>query len=86
MTVVPFDNRLLVEVIYSESTSKGGIIIPETAQKKTQTGKVSACPGSRDFEVGDIVMYDKYAGVALTLNDIEYMMLKPDDILAIVKD
>jgi chaperonin GroES len=86
MTVLPYGDRILVEVIMTESKSKGGIIIPETAQKKSQMGKVAECPGSRDFAVGDVIMYDKYAGIALTLNDIEYVMLKYSDILATVKD
>lgn len=90
----PLHNRLLVERLESDKISSGGIIIPDSAKEKPQQGKViSVGPGSQDKEgkivpmdisKGDVVLFAKYGGTEVTLEGNEYLMLKEDDILAVV--
>ena len=95
MKVKPLGDRVLVKVQEGESKSAGGIIIPQTAQEKTQTGAVVAVgPGVRDdagklialdVKVGDKVMYDKYAGTQIKLEGVEHLIVKMADVLAILE-
>ena len=78
-----------------EEVRKGGIIIPDTAKEKPQQGKVIAAgPGRFDekgnripMEVkkGDIILFGKYSGSEIRLDDIEYLIMREDDILAILE-
>jgi chaperonin GroES len=91
----PLGDRLLVEPIEQEETTASGIILPETAKEKPQRGKVLAAgPGRRDDEgkrvemdvaEGDTVLYAKYAGTEVKLEDKKYLILKETDVLAIVE-
>jgi len=88
MKIKPLADRILVKMEKSEAKSAGGIIIPDTAQEKTQTGVV--CEVGDDKEVikvksGQKVMYDKYAGTQVKIDGIEYLILKMSDILAVVE-
>ena len=88
MKVKPLADRILVKIEKSEAKSAGGIIIPDTAQEKTQTGVV--CEVGDDTEVikvksGQKVMYDKYAGTQVKIDGVEYLILKMSDILAIIE-
>lgn len=95
MKVKPLGNKVLIKVKEMEEKTKGGIFIPQTAQEKTQRGIVEAVgPGKKnekgelisiDVKVGDEVIYDKYAGTQIKLDDIEYLLVSSDDILAIVE-
>ena len=90
----PLSNRLLVERTDSEEVTRSGIIIPDSAKEKPQEGKVkSVGPGSRDKEgkvvpmeisVGDLVLFAKYGGTDVTIEGEEYLILKEDDVLAII--
>jgi chaperonin GroES len=90
----PLGDRVVVEPIEREQTTASGIILPETAKEKPQEGKVLAVgPGRRDdagkriemdVSVGDSVLFAKYAGTEIKLDDKKLLILKESDILAIV--
>ncbi len=88
----PLADRVLVKPIDEEEVTKGGIILPDTAKEKPQRGKVIAVgPGRLDDEgkrvpievkTGDKVLYDKYAGTEVKLDDEEYLILRESNIVA----
>lgn len=91
----PLGNRVLTQRLEAESKAKGGIILPETAKKKQETARVIALgTGKRDkdgkaidmpVKVGDIVLIDKYSGQEVTVDDVEYVIVRAEDIIAIVE-
>lgn len=91
----PLGNRVLVQRLEPEEKLKGGIILPDSAKKKQETARVIAVgPGKRSddgkeqpipVKVDDVVLMDKYAGQEVTIDDEEYMILKADDLIAIVE-
>ncbi len=88
----PLADRLVVKPIEREDVTKGGIYLPDTAKEKPQEGKVLAIgPGrlsedgkriAMDVKVGDIVIYAKYGGTEIKVEDEELMILRESDILA----
>jgi len=90
----PLADRLVVEPIEREEVTAGGIYVPETAKEKPQEGEVVAVgPGRKDEEgnripmdvsQGDRVLYARYAGTEVKLEDAKYLILKESDILAIL--
>ncbi|MGB7784685.1 MAG: co-chaperone GroES [Salinimicrobium sp.] len=89
LNIKPLSDRVLVEPVAAETQTASGIYIPETAKEKPQKGKVVAVGnGKKDHEmtvkVGDTVLYGKYSGTELKLEGTEYLMMREDDILAIV--
>ena len=88
----PLADRLVVKPIEAEEKTKAGIYLPDTAKEKPQEGEVVAVgPGrlsddgkriAMDIKVGDIVVYAKYGGTEIKLDDEEYMILRESDILA----
>jgi len=94
MNLNPLADRLLVEPTEREDVTASGIYVPETAKERPQEGKVMAAgPGRRDEEgkripmdvaAGDRVLYAKYGGVEVKLEDKKYLILKETDILAIL--
>jgi chaperonin GroES len=87
MNVKPLGERVLVKIQESETKTAGGIIIPQTAQEKTQTGLVVAVGTDKDVikvKEGDKVMYDKYAGTQIKIDGVEHLIVKMADILAIL--
>ncbi|NBO24745.1 MAG: co-chaperone GroES [Chlamydiae bacterium] len=95
ISLKPIGNRVVVKRMEQQETSKGGILLPDSAKKKQETAKVVAVgPGrpNKDghmievgVKVGDIVLMDKYSGQEVTINDEEFLILKSDDIIAIVE-
>jgi len=95
MKLKPLGDRIVVEPIEREERTPGGIILPETAKEKPQEGKVLAVgPGRRDDEgnripmdvkEGDRVLYAKYAGTEVKLDDKKLLILRESDILALVE-
>ena len=91
----PLGDRLVVEPIEQEEVTASGIVIPETAKEKPQQGKVLAVgPGKKDengkripmdVKVGEHVLFAKYAGTKVKLNGTEYLILREDDVLAIIE-
>lgn len=86
MNIKPLGNRVLLKVMMQEEKSAGGIYIPPSAQEKTQEGTVKAIGDSDEInvKVNDQVMYDKYAGTQIKIDDDEYLIAKMEDIIAIV--
>ncbi|HCP60064.1 MAG TPA: co-chaperone GroES [Dehalococcoidia bacterium] len=88
----PLADRLVVKPIEREEVTKGGIVLPDTVKEKPQEGKVLAVgPGRRseegkaipmDIKVGDIVLYAKYGGTEIKVDDEELMILRESDVLA----
>ena len=94
MKIKPLGDRVLVEPVDAKEVTKGGIILPDSAQEKPQEGKViSVGTGKLDeagkvipFNVkkGDIVLMPKYGGTEVKVGDKEYQIVREDDILAVV--
>ena len=92
MKLVPLGDRVVLKELKAEETTKSGIVLPGQAQEKPQQAEVIAVgPGGVvdgkevKMEVGDQVIYSKYAGTNVKLEDEEYIIVKQDDILAVVK-
>lgn len=91
----PLGNRVLVRRLEAEEKLKGGILLPDSAKKKQEQAQVVAVgTGKRDkndnlipmpVKVGDIILMEKYSGQEVTLDDQEYVILRADDIIAIVE-
>ncbi len=87
--IKPLADRVLVEPQEAQTKTASGIFIPDTAKEKPQQGKVVAAgPGKKDepMEVkpGDVVLYGKYSGTEVTVDDKKYLIVKQSDILAIL--
>jgi chaperonin GroES len=88
MKVKPLADRVMVKKKKNEAKTAGGIIIPDTAQEKTQTGTVVAVGDDKDVikvSAGQKVMYDKYAGSQIKIDGEEHLILKMSDIIAVVE-
>jgi chaperonin GroES len=87
--IKPLADRVLIEPKEAETKTASGIFIPDTAKEKPQQGKVLAAgPGKKDepmeVKVGDMVLYGKYSGTEVTVDDKKYLIVKQSDILAIL--
>jgi len=90
--IKPLADRVVVRPIEREKVSKGGIVLPDTAKEKPQEGKIIAVGEGRvsddgkripmDVKVGDIVIYAKYGGTEIKIDDEELIILRESDILA----
>ena len=95
MKIRPLNDRVLVIRIEEEEKTSGGIIIPDTAKEKPQEGKVVAAgPGKfddngkrmpLDVKEGDRVLFGKYAGNEIKIDGVEHLIMREDDILAILE-
>ncbi|MBF9018663.1 MULTISPECIES: co-chaperone GroES [unclassified Oceanispirochaeta] len=88
MTIKPLGDRVLLKVVEAETKTASGLYIPETAQEKTQTATVVAIGDDKDLitvKVGDKVMYDKYAGTTISIDDVDHLIIKMQDVIAIVE-
>ena len=94
MKLVPLGDRVVLKQLEAEETTKSGIVLPGQAQEKPQQAEVIAVgPGGvvegkevkMEVEVGNKVIYSKYAGTEVKLDGEEYIIVKQNDILAIVK-
>ena len=95
MTLKPLGDKVVLKFTEAEETSKGGIILAASAQEKPQTAEIIAVgPGgvvdgkevTMLVKVGDKVIYQKYAGTEVKLGNDEYIVVKQNDIVAIVED
>tara|TARA_R110002020_G_scaffold205086_3_gene409588 strand:+ start:348 stop:623 length:276 start_codon:yes stop_codon:yes gene_type:complete len=89
VNIKPLSDRVLVEPMAAETKTASGIYIPDTAKEKPQKGKVVAVgSGKKDHEMtvkeGDTVLYGKYAGTELKLEGTDYLIMREDDILAVI--
>ena len=91
----PLGGRVIVEPIEQEEMTAGGIILPETAKEKPQEGKILAAgPGDRDedgkrvamdVKVGDRILYAKYSGTEVRINNEELLVMREEDIMGVVE-
>jgi len=91
VNVTPLHDRVLVRRLDQRETAKGGIIIPDTAKEKPQEGEVIAVGAGKikkgkrtplDVKVGDRILFGKYNGNDITVDDQEYLILREEEILA----
>jgi chaperonin GroES len=90
MKIKPLNDRVLVEPLAAEEKTASGIIIPDTAKEKPMRGKVIAAgTGTKDEEMkvkdGDMVLYGKYAGTEISIDNKDYLIMRQSDILAIIE-
>jgi chaperonin GroES len=95
MKVRPLHDRILVQRLESEAKTKGGIIIPDTAKEKPQEGLVIAVGPGRvnedgkvtalDVKKGDKVLFGKYSGSEITLDGEEHLIIREEDVLAVLE-
>lgn len=90
MKIKPLDDRLLIRVLEAEDKTESGIIIPDTAKEKPVIGEVTAVGTDEDLQelvkVGDKVLYAKYGGEDVTIENVEHKIIQRADILGIVED
>ena len=96
ITLKPLGNRVLVQRLEPVEKMKGGILLPDSAKKKQESAKVVAIGSGKKLDdgktlpipvkVGDVILMDKYSGQEVSINDEEYMILKADDIIAIIEE
>ena len=93
--IKPLLDRVVLKAVENEETTKSGIVLAQTSKEKPQIAEVVAVGPGRMVDgkevkmqlvVGDKVVYSKYAGTTLKYNDDEYIIVKQDDILAIIED
>jgi chaperonin GroES len=87
MKLKPLKDRVFVS--YTEETEKtaGGIYVPDTAKEKPQRGKVEAVGSEvKEIKVGDIVLFDRYSGSRVKVNEAEHLIIKEEDVLGIVEE
>ncbi len=85
MTVKPLGERVLVKTDKAEEKTASGLFIPQTSQEKTQFASVVAIGSEvKSVKEGEKILHDKYAGTALKLDNEDYLILKEEDILAVI--
>jgi chaperonin GroES len=95
MTVRPLHDRILIKRIEEKETVKGGIIIPDSAKEKPQEGEVIAVGHGRkteegkviplDVKAGDRILFGKYSGTEIKIEDQEYLILKEEEVLGVLE-
>jgi chaperonin GroES len=95
MKVRPLHDRIMVERLEEKEVKKGGIIIPDTAKEKPQEGKVIAAGNGKvgdngkkiplDVKAGDKILFGKYSGSEVKIDDKEYLIMREEDVLAILE-
>ncbi len=89
LNIKPLSDRVIIEAMPAETTTASGLIIPDTAKEKPQKGTVVAVGnGKKDYtmtvKVGDTVLYGKYAGTELKYEGKDYLIMKEEEIYAII--
>ncbi len=95
MKLRPVGDHIIVKPLEEEEVKKGGIIIPDTAKEKPQRGEVIAVgPGKTldngqkkqmEVKVGDKIIHQKYGGTEIKIDDVEYIIMNEDDVLAVIE-
>ena len=95
MNIRPLQDRIIVKRLEEETTTAGGIIIPDAAKEKPQSGEVIAVGKGKvtpegkvlapDVKVGDKILFSKYGGTEVKLEGREYLIMREDDILGVVE-
>ena len=87
MSLKPLNDRVLVKRLESEERTASGLYIPDTAKEKPSKGEVVAVDGKlvpMAVKVGDMVLFNKYAGTEVKIDGAEHLVMREDDILAII--
>jgi chaperonin GroES len=94
MKLRPLQDRILVQRVEEETTTKGGIIIPDTAKEKPAEGKVVAVgkgklsddgkPMAMELKTGDRILFGKYSGTEVKIEGEEYLIMREDDVLGVI--
>ena len=94
MKLRPLQDRILVKRVEEEQTTKGGIIIPDTAKEKPAEGKVTAVGNGKvgedgkrialEIKKGDRILFGKYAGTEVKIEGEEYLIMREDDVLGVI--
>jgi chaperonin GroES len=95
MNLRPLQDRIIVKRVEEETKTAGGLFIPETAKEKPQRGEIVAAGNGKktedgkvlplDVKVGDVVLFGKYAGTEIKVDGDDYLMMREDDLLAVVQ-
>jgi len=95
MEVQPLGERILVEVLEAKEKTKGGIVLPDSAKEKPQEAKVISVGKGKisedgkvvplELKAGDKILFGKYTGTEITVDENEYLILKEEDVLAVIK-
>ena len=94
--IQPLGDRLIIKAVEAREIKKSGIIIPDTAKEKPQEGEVMAVGKGKiaeetgrliamEVKTGDTVLYGKYSGTEIKINDEEYLIMREEDVLGIVR-
>jgi len=94
MKLRPLQDRILVQRVEEETTTKGGIIIPDTAKEKPAEGKVIAVGNGKvgedgkrvalEIKAGDRILFGKYAGTEVKIEGEEFLIMREDDVLGVI--
>jgi chaperonin GroES len=93
LNIIPLADRIIVKPLEPKEVKKGGIIIPDTAKEKPQEGEVVAVGKGKtedgklipmEVKLGDKILYGKYSGTEIKINDEEYLIMREEDVLAII--
>lgn len=89
MIIEPLGTRVLIRPLEQETTTKSGIILPETAKEKPQQGRIEAVGNTEEMltglEVDDLVLFAKYSGNEIELDGVKYIIMEEGDVLARIK-
>ncbi|HFB64172.1 MAG TPA: co-chaperone GroES [Aeromonadales bacterium] len=96
MNIRPLHDRVVVERQEEEKTSAGGIVLPDSATEKPSKGKVVAAGNGKitengdvrplDVKVGDLVLFGKYSGTEVKVDGVDLLVMREDDIMAVIED
>lgn len=94
MKMTPLGDRVLVKPLEQKETKKGGIIIPDTAKEKPQEGEIKAVGKGKvteegklipmDVKIGDKILYGKYSGTEIKINDEDFLIMHQEDVLGLL--
>ena len=88
MKLKPLGDRVLIKIQEAEKKTASGLYIPDTAAEKTQSGTVIAVGTDKDVitvTVGQVVMYDQYAGTKVKVDNVEHLIVKMQDLIAVIE-
>ena len=95
MNIRPLHDRVIIKRMEEERTSAGGIVIPDSATEKPIKGEVIAVGAGKilengdkrpvDLKVGDIVLFGKYSGTEVKIDDVEYLVMREEDIMGVIE-
>ncbi len=95
MKLRPLQDRILVKRVEEETTTKGGIIIPDSAKEKPAEGKVMAVGNGKtgddgkriplEIKEGDLILFGKYSGTEVKIEGEEYLIMREDDVLGVIE-